>query len=168
MPRHHVLVLDDLCNSSRECISRLEQLTLTRVAFIKGDVRDSNLLDDIFRRYDIDAVVHFASLKSVAESVHKPLGLLRQRCLRHASSCAKAMARNNVFQLVFSFIGHGVRRACTDTHCRRGRHGQTGQPLWPHQAHDRRVAHRSVPFRSTLEHRAVALLQPDLAPTKAG
>lgn len=98
---HHVLVLDNLCNSSRECISRLEQLTLTRVAFIKGDVRDSNLLDDIFRRYDIDAVVHFASLKSVADSVRKPLDYYANNVCGTLELC-QAMARNNVFQLVFS------------------------------------------------------------------
>lgn len=98
---HHVLVLDNLCNSSRECISRLEQLTLTRVEFIKGDIRDSNLLDDLFRRYDIDAVVHFASLKSVADSVRKPLDYYANNVCGTLELC-QAMARNNVFQLVFS------------------------------------------------------------------
>lgn len=98
---HNVLVLDNLCNSCRECIARLEQLTQTRVDFINGDIRDSILLDDIFSRYDIDAVVHFASLKSVEESVRKPLDYYANNVAGTLNLC-RAMARNNVFQLVFS------------------------------------------------------------------
>lgn len=98
---HKVLVLDNLCNSCRECIRRLEQLTLTRVDFIKGDIRDPVLLDDIFSRHDIEAVVHFASLKSVEESVRKPLDYYVNNVAGTLGLC-QAMARNNVFRLVFS------------------------------------------------------------------
>lgn len=98
---HNVLVLDNLCNSCRECIGRLELLTHTRVDFVNGDIRDPILLDDIFSRYDIDAVVHFASLKSVEESVRKPLDYYANNVAGTLNLC-RAMARNNVFQLVFS------------------------------------------------------------------
>lgn len=97
----HVLVLDNLCNSSRECIKRLEQLTLSRVDFIRGDIRDAHLLDNLFGRYDIDAVVHFASLKSVAESVSNPLDYYTNNVAGTLELC-RAMARNEVFKLVFS------------------------------------------------------------------
>jgi UDP-glucose 4-epimerase len=98
---HHVLVLDNLCNSCRESIVRLEQLTHTRVDFINGDIRDSILLDDIFSRYDIDAVVHFASLKSVEESLRRPLDYYTNNFAGTLNLCG-AMARNEVFNLVFS------------------------------------------------------------------
>ncbi|CAI8977548.1 UDP-glucose 4-epimerase [Pseudomonas sp. IT-347P] len=98
---HPVLVLDNLCNSCRECISRLEQLTCSHVDFIKGDIRDPSLLDDIFSRYDIEAVVHFASLKSVEESMRKPLDYYVNNVAGTLGLC-QAMARNNVFRLVFS------------------------------------------------------------------
>lgn len=96
-----VLVLDNLCNSCRECIARLEQLTLSRVDFIHGDIRDSALLDDIFSRYDIDAVVHFASLKAVEESMRKPLDYYANNVAGTLDLC-QAMARHNIFKLVFS------------------------------------------------------------------
>lgn len=98
---HHVIVLDNLCNSSRESIARLEALTHTQVEFINGDIRDSILLDDLFGRYDIDAVVHFASLKSVAESVRIPLDYYTNNVAGTLNLC-RAMGRNNVFKLVFS------------------------------------------------------------------
>ena len=96
-----VLVLDNLCNSCRESLVRLEYLTRTRVDFIEGDIRDSHLLDDIFSHYDIDAVVHFAGLKSVEESVRKPLDYYANNVVGTLNLC-HAMARSEVFKLVFS------------------------------------------------------------------
>lgn len=96
-----VLVLDNLCNSCRESLVRLERLTHTRVDFIEGDIRNTDLLDDIFRRYDIDAVVHFAGLKSVEESVRKPLEYYANNVVGTLNLC-RAMARSEVFKLVFS------------------------------------------------------------------
>ncbi|MBN3862609.1 UDP-glucose 4-epimerase GalE [Pseudomonas frederiksbergensis] len=96
-----VLVLDNLCNSCRESLVRLEYLTRTRVDFIEGDIRNTNLLDDIFSRYDIDAVVHFAGLKSVEESVRKPLDYYANNVVGTLNLC-HAMARSEVFKLVFS------------------------------------------------------------------
>ena len=96
-----VLVLDNLCNSCRESLTRLEYLTGKRIDFIEGDIRDSHLLDDIFSRYDIDAVMHFAGLKSVEESVHKPLDYYANNVVGTLNLC-HAMARFEVFKLVFS------------------------------------------------------------------
>ncbi|MDB5983772.1 MAG: galE [Pseudomonas sp.] len=96
-----VLVLDNLCNSCRESIVRLEQLTKTPIDFVEGDVRDTALLDDIFSRYDIEAVVHFAGLKSVSESIRKPLEYYSDNVAGTVSLC-QAMARAEVFKLVFS------------------------------------------------------------------
>ena len=98
---HSVVILDNLCNSCRESISRLELLTHSHVDFIEGDVRDSALLEEIFAEYDIDAVMHFSSLKSVAESTQKPLEYYANNVAGTLNLC-QAMARAQVFNLVFS------------------------------------------------------------------
>src|SRR5690554_3745805 len=68
-----VIVLDNLSNSSAESLKRVELLAGKRVEFISGDIRDMDLLAKLFRKYDIKAVIHFAGLKAVGESVTKPL-----------------------------------------------------------------------------------------------
>lgn len=68
-----VVVLDNLSNSSFESLHRVEQITKKKVIFYEGDVNDSGLLKDIFSTHPIDSVIHFAALKSVAESSKKPL-----------------------------------------------------------------------------------------------
>lgn len=98
---HQVLVLDNLCNSCHESIERLEHLAHTSIEFIEGDIRDTPLLEEIFSRYDIDAVVHFAGLKSVANSVQQPLDYYANNVVGTLNLC-QVMARYNVFKLVFS------------------------------------------------------------------
>lgn len=68
-----VVVLDNLCNSSRESLRRVEKLTGKQVKFYLGDIRDKQILAAIFAENRIDAVIHFAGLKAVGESVKKPL-----------------------------------------------------------------------------------------------
>ncbi|PVZ62148.1 UDP-glucose 4-epimerase GalE [Pseudomonas sp. B1(2018)] len=97
----HVLVLDNLSNSCHEPIDRLEHLAHARVDFIEGDIRDTALLESLFSQYDIDAVVHFAGLKSVANSVSHPLDYYANNVVGTLNLCA-VMARFNVFKLVFS------------------------------------------------------------------
>lgn len=96
-----VLVLDNLCNSSRESLARLEHLTGLPVEFVEGDVRDAALLDDLFARHEITAVVHFAGLKAVGESVRQPLAYYDNNFMGTLTLC-QAMARAGVFKLVFS------------------------------------------------------------------
>ena len=67
------IIIDNFSNSSKEAIKRTEQLIGSPLAFYEGDVRDSDLLDTIFNEHDISAVIHFAGLKAVGESVQKPL-----------------------------------------------------------------------------------------------
>ena len=68
-----ILVLDNLSNSKLEAIHRTRKLANKHFEFIEGDIRDRQLLDKIFQQYPITAVVHFAGLKAVGESVQKPL-----------------------------------------------------------------------------------------------
>lgn len=70
---YEVVVLDNLCNSSAQALKRVERLTGKRIAFAEGDIRDRSLLDRLFSVYPIESVIHFAGLKAVGESVHKPL-----------------------------------------------------------------------------------------------
>jgi UDP-glucose 4-epimerase len=70
---YELLVLDNLSNSSRESLIRVEQITGHPVSFFQGDVRDKALLRSIFSNHSIDAVMHFAGLKAVGESVDLPL-----------------------------------------------------------------------------------------------
>ncbi|MGY5452010.1 UDP-glucose 4-epimerase GalE [Agarivorans sp. MS3-6] len=66
------IILDNLCNSKREVLARIERLTQQQPIFYQGDVRDRSILDKIFSEHEIDSVIHFAGLKAVGESVQKP------------------------------------------------------------------------------------------------
>jgi UDP-glucose 4-epimerase len=70
---HEVLVLDDFSNGSEVALTRVAELAGRSATLIRGDVRDRHLLKDVFARGDIVAVVHFAGLKAVGESVTQPL-----------------------------------------------------------------------------------------------
>jgi UDP-glucose 4-epimerase len=98
---HSVLILDNLSNSCRESIARLELLSHSNVDFIEGDIRDAALLEEIFSTFDIEAVVHFAGLKAVAQSVRRPMDYYANNVVGTLNLC-QAMARAHVFNLVFS------------------------------------------------------------------
>lgn len=70
---YEVVVIDNFCNSSAESLNRVEKITGKKVCLYEGDIADRNLLNKIFEKENIDAVVHFAGLKAVGESVEKPL-----------------------------------------------------------------------------------------------
>ena len=67
-----VVVIDNLCNSNAKSLDRVETLTGKKVKFYEGDVRDEALLRKIFAENEIGAVIHFAGLKAVGESVAQP------------------------------------------------------------------------------------------------
>ena len=70
---NQVIVLDNLCNSSQESLNRVEELTGKKTIFVQGDIRDHTILELLFSKHKINAVIHFAGLKAVGESVAKPL-----------------------------------------------------------------------------------------------
>jgi UDP-glucose 4-epimerase len=70
---YKVVVVDNLCNSSLESLRRVESLVDCNIPFHKVDVRDKVALTVVFKQYSIDGVIHFAGLKSVGESVKKPI-----------------------------------------------------------------------------------------------
>ena len=69
---YDVVVVDNLCNSNPKSLDRVEELTGKKVKFYEGDVRDEALLRKIFAENEISAVIHFAGLKAVGESVAQP------------------------------------------------------------------------------------------------
>ena len=98
---HEVVVLDNLCNSSEESLNRVQQLTGKTLAFVEGDIRDAQVLDQVFQQYPIDAVIHFAGLKAVGESQQIPLTYFDNN-IAGSISLVRAMQRAEVFNLVFS------------------------------------------------------------------
>lgn len=98
---HDLLILDNLCNSSAEVVDRLEQLCGKRPGFVEGDVRDRAVLDSVFARYPIKAVMHFAGLKAVGESVERPLEYYDNN-VHGTLQLLDAMRRAKLATLVFS------------------------------------------------------------------
>lgn len=96
-----VIVLDNLANSSLESLRRVERICGKAATFIEGDIRDRALLDSIFARYPIQAVLHFAGLKAVGESVQQPLSYYENN-VSGSIVLFQAMAAAKVFKLVFS------------------------------------------------------------------
>lgn len=96
-----VVVLDNLCNSSAESLRRVERICGKAPLFVEGDIRDAELLDRLFCEHRIAAVLHFAGLKAVGESVREPLAYYENNVAGSVTLC-QAMARAGVFRLVFS------------------------------------------------------------------
>ena len=67
------VVYDNLSNSSKESLKRVEKIIHKNISFEEGDIRNKETLKSVFTRYNIDSVIHFAGLKAVGESVAKPL-----------------------------------------------------------------------------------------------
>jgi len=70
---YEIIVLDNLSNSKPESVKRISEITGKSFEFIKGDLLDRELLDDLFKKHRIESVIHFAGLKAVGESVRIPL-----------------------------------------------------------------------------------------------
>ena len=66
---YEVIIVDNLCNSKKEVLSQIKTITGKEAKFYEGDVCDTSLLKQIFTENEIDAVIHFAGLKAVGESV---------------------------------------------------------------------------------------------------
>lgn len=98
---HTVVVADNLVNSSAEALRRVEQITGTSIAFFPIDIRDAKSLDILFNEHIIDGVIHFAGLKSVGESVQKPLEYYSNN-IDSTLVLIEAMQKHGVKRLVFS------------------------------------------------------------------
>ncbi len=98
---HDLLILDNFSNSSPRVLERIEQIAGKRPAVIEGDIRDAALLSKLFAAYDISAVVHFAGLKAVGESVEQPMRYYDNNVVG-SLRLFEAMDNAGVHRLVFS------------------------------------------------------------------
>lgn len=98
---YQVVVLDSLINSSMEGLNRVQRLACKELVFVRGDVRDKDCLDRIFHDHDVAAVIHFAGLKAVGESVAQPLRYYDYNVVG-SLRLLEAMNQANVRTLVFS------------------------------------------------------------------
>ena len=96
-----VVVVDNLCNSSSESLTRVKVITGKDVVFHQGDILDKAFLDNVFQQHTIDQVIHFAGLKAVGESVRKPVEYY-QTNVQGTLTLLDAMRDAGVFKLVFS------------------------------------------------------------------
>lgn len=98
---HRIVLFDNLSNSSDTVIDRLDRILGTPPVFVPGDVRDDELLTRTLRDHAIDAVIHFAGLKAVGESVEKPLDYFSNN-VQGTLSLLQAMQAGGARALVFS------------------------------------------------------------------
>ncbi len=70
---YDVVVVDNLCNSSQEPLKRVNKLLKYKIPFYNFDIRDKSALVQLFKKYNIRGVIHFAGLKSISESFAKPI-----------------------------------------------------------------------------------------------
>ncbi len=98
---YEVVVYDNLCNSSKESLRRVEELTGKKIAFYEGDVLDEAALEAMLQAEKPDAVIHCAALKAVGESVEKPL-LYYHNNITGTLTLLRVMDRCGVKNIVFS------------------------------------------------------------------
>lgn len=98
---YDVVVLDNLCNSSTESLNWVKKIAQKSITFVEGDVRDNLLLKKLFQEHKIDAVLHFAGLKAVGESVQKPIDYYSTN-VAGTISLYDAMASAGISSLIFS------------------------------------------------------------------
>lgn len=98
---HEVVIVDNYNNSCEEAIFRVEELTNTKIIHYEADVKDTAVLDRIFKESEIDCVIHFAGLKAVGESVEKPIAYYRNN-IDTTLSLLEVMKSNDVHNIVFS------------------------------------------------------------------
>ncbi len=98
---YEIIVLDNLSNSDASVIGRIGQICGQEPAFIEGDIRDADLLDGLFLEHSIFAVLHFAGLKAVGESVIEPQKYFDNN-VEGTSVLLSAMQKADVKTIVFS------------------------------------------------------------------
>lgn len=98
---YKVFLYDNLSNSSELVLEKLTQITGQQICFVNGDVRDTVLLRNTLTANDISAVIHFAGLKAVSESVEKPVDYFANN-VQGSISLLQAMQTAQVSTLVFS------------------------------------------------------------------
>ncbi len=97
----NVIVIDNLSNSKIEVLNRIRMITKKTVTFYQGDILDKAILTEIFEKEKIEAVIHFAALKSVEESISKP-NLYYKNNVNGLINLLEVMKEHHVKNLVYS------------------------------------------------------------------
>jgi UDP-glucose 4-epimerase len=98
---HSVVVVDNLVNSCEESLRRVAKIIGKEVPFVKADVRDAAVMEQLFKQHKFDACIHFAGLKAVGESVEKPLEYYENN-MDATFVLLNAMRKANVKNIIFS------------------------------------------------------------------
>ncbi|QWD46244.1 UDP-glucose 4-epimerase GalE [Polynucleobacter paneuropaeus] len=98
---HEVVLLDNFCNSNPGVLERLQKILGKALPCIEADVRDADVLEKVLREHKINAVIHFAGLKAVGESVEKPIEYYANN-VQGTISLLQAMKSVDIKTLVFS------------------------------------------------------------------
>jgi UDP-glucose 4-epimerase len=98
---HDIIIFDNLSNASKEAILRVESIVGESIPFVQGDIRNKDDLSSVFEQYSIDAVIHFAGLKAVGESVSLPLKYYDNNIVGTITLC-EVMAKYQCKSIVFS------------------------------------------------------------------
>ena len=98
---YDVISLDNYCNSSPKSLERVEEICLSKIKKLRGDIRDRHILKNIFSKYNVSTVIHFAGLKSVNESIKKPLEYYDTNLLG-TLILLDEMQKANISNLIFS------------------------------------------------------------------
>lgn len=98
---YEVVIVDNLYNSNQKAVDRIEQITQKKVTFYQNDILDREALDLIFTKENVDAVIHFAGLKAVGESVRKPIEYYTNN-IQGTLILTDVMRKHNVKNIIFS------------------------------------------------------------------
>ena len=98
---YEVVIFDNFCNSSRESIRRVEKIVGKTLTVVEGDIRSKDDLEKVFSSHKIDAVIHFAGLKAVGESVEQPMRYYDNNIGGTITLC-EVMAKHNCKSIIFS------------------------------------------------------------------
>ena len=98
---YEIVVVDNFSNSKPEALNRVREITGKDFTFYEADLLDKEALNKIFTENEIEAVIHFAGLKAVGESVEKPLWYYHNNLFSTIRLC-EVMKKYNVKKLVFS------------------------------------------------------------------
>ena len=136
-----VVVVDNLANSNEESLRRVKKITGKEVKFYNADIRDRAVMETIFSENTFDAVIHFAGLKAVGESVQKPIEYYDNN-LYGTLVLLETMKAHNVKKLVFSssatVYGTPEHLPLTEDRTSPPHRGE------PHRRHDQPLRHEQV------------------------
>ena len=139
---YEVVIVDNLYNSNEKAVERIAEITGKKPAFYEVDLLDKEALDSVFDKENIDAVIHFAGLKAVGESVEKPIEYYHNNITGTLHLHEEPQREKYHFQ----FVSDRLRKSCFYPDHRRMSEGIPNQSVWLDQMDVRtnpyRPAHR--------------------------